>query len=116
MTTSWHFFAVSAATQTGFAWQWQKKRDNKEPVTSASFDFYFDCISDARANGYAGPLPAGPKVPLQRLPVGPLETPGVLAALPPKGRSGQGVMTVTAVSPLDVKRRSSNGRSRVNSR
>ena len=80
----WEFFAVRAARPSGFTWQWQKQ-GTRVPATSAPFDYYFDCISDARGKGYAGPLPAGPKLPLKFLPTGPIETQRVLASLPPKG-------------------------------
>ena len=66
MNTPWHFFAIVAKTSNGFTWQWQK---NENPtLTSRHFDFYFDCVADARANGYDGPLPAGPRAPLHRPP------------------------------------------------
>ena len=68
MQTTWHFFAVRASTPSGFTWQWQKERRDSGLVTSELFDFYFDCVSDARENGYYGPLPSGPKVPLSRAP------------------------------------------------
>jgi hypothetical protein len=107
MTESWHFFAVRAARPSGFTWQWQKQ-GARVLVTSAPFDFYFDCVSDARDKGYAGPLPAGPKVPLQRLPTGAIEAKRVSAALLP--RSHNVVMTVTAVSAGDVKKRRTSER------
>jgi hypothetical protein len=67
MGASWQFFAVLADTPSGFTWRWQKERASVR-VASAAFHYYFDCVSDARANGYSGPLPRGPKVPVERLP------------------------------------------------
>jgi hypothetical protein len=107
MTKSWHFFAVRAATPSGFRWHWQKQ-GAKVPVTSIAFEFYFDCISNARDKGYAGPLPAGPKAPLQHLPTGPIDTQRAPVALPPS--SNNFVMTVTAVSALDVRKRRTSER------
>ena len=66
MHTPWLFLAIAAKTPTGFTWQWQKVAD--PTLTSRHFDFYFDCVADARANGYTGPLPPGPKVALRGLP------------------------------------------------
>jgi hypothetical protein len=110
LATSWHFFAVRAHTASGFTWQWQKQGATV-PVTSSPFDFYFDCVSNARENGYDGPLPAGPKAPLQRLPIAPTKTGRVSAPLPPSASNV--VMTVTEVSADDVKRRATDRRSRV---
>jgi hypothetical protein len=104
MRTSWHFIAVRADTPTGFMWHWQKQ-GAAVPVTSGPFAFYFDCISDARDKGYIGPLPAGPKTPIERLP-GVRET----HALPSEADSV--VMTVTAVSAVDARTRRARGRSR----
>jgi hypothetical protein len=66
MQASWQLFAVFADTPSGFTWRWQKERASV-PVASAAFHYYFDCVSDARANGYTGPRPPGPKVPVERL-------------------------------------------------
>ena len=66
MHTPWFFFAIAANTPTGFTWQWQKAAS--PTLTSGHFDFYFDCVADARAHGYTGPLPPGPKVPLRSVP------------------------------------------------
>jgi len=76
VTTSWQFFAVSAPTRSGFTWHWHRIGTGA-PVTSVPFNFYFDCVSDARKKGYAGQLPTGPKVPLPRLPTAPVRTIGV---------------------------------------
>ena len=99
---TWHFLAVRAATPFGFTWQWQKQ-NGKTVVTSVPFDFYFDCVSDARDNGYAGPLPAAPKVPFPRLPE---VTPGmkVMAALAPKAKPTNLVMTVRALAATQKRR------------
>ena len=103
--TTWQFIAVRAVTPFGFTWQWQRQ-DGKTIVTSVAFDFYFDCVSDARDNGYAGLLPAGAKVPFPRLPD---VTPGmkVIAALAPKAKPANLVMSVRALTAARQKRRTS---------
>jgi hypothetical protein len=68
MTNAWQFFAVVDGTPGGFTWQWRKEAV-RGCTTSAPFSFYFDCISDARAKGYVGLLPPGPKSPLPHMPV-----------------------------------------------
>ena len=70
--TSWEFFAVKDASPSGFTWQWRKHGADGVTV-SAAFSFYFDCLSDARANGYAGTPPGGPKAPVPRVPAVPNE-------------------------------------------
>ena len=53
---AWHFYAVQSPEPSGFTWQWRRQlRD--ATVTSRLFAFYFDCVSDARKNGYEGTLP-----------------------------------------------------------
>src|SRR5215212_2812347 len=103
MTRTWHFFAVRAATTFGFVWQWQKQKGNVI-VTSSPFDFYFDCISDARVNGYTGRLPAATKAPLERSPsLRPATkhiSPAVSAAEPPND-----TMRVISVSPTSRQKR-----------
>ena len=105
MRTSWHFIAVRADTPSGFTWHWQKQ-GNKAPVTSAPFAYYFDCVSDARRKGYIGPLPTGPRTPIERLPGAAVEG----DSLHPESHSI--VMSVTGVSAADVKRRRACARSR----
>ncbi|MGZ9013837.1 MAG: hypothetical protein ACXW2L_16435 [Burkholderiales bacterium] len=100
MPKSWHFFAVRAATPSGFRWQWQKQ--GTTVIVSAPFDYYFDCISNARDKGYAGPPPAGPNVPLQHLPTGRSKRTRISRAA---STSHDVVMTVAAVSAGDVKQR-----------
>ena len=103
--TTWQFIAVRAVTPFGFTWQWQKQ-NGKTIVTSVPFNFYFDCVSDARDNGYTGPLPAAPKVPSLRLPD---VTPGmkVMAGLAPKAKPATLVMTVRTLTAAKQKRRTS---------
>ena len=72
ITSSWDFYAVQATTSFGFMWQWRRQGGTSD-VTSAPFAFYFDCIADARENGYEGRLPLGPKEPLLHLPAGSVE-------------------------------------------
>ena len=98
--TSWNFFAVLGAIPSEFKWQWQKQGGGPV-VTSPPFDFYFDCITDARVYGYAGPLPPGAKVARQQLPFDPAETGRALAAL--SAKSNNIVMTVKAIPAVDVK-------------
>jgi hypothetical protein len=74
-------------------------------VTSAPFDFYFDCVSDARENGYTGPMPAGPKLPLDPLVTGPVTTDRKSAAMPVQLRSNTGSLIVTPVSAIDGRKR-----------
>lgn len=64
---TWDFFAVRDASPWGFTWQW-RKHGVHGAITSAAFKFYFDCLSDARAKGYLGTPPEGPRVPLPELP------------------------------------------------
>ena len=63
--TRWQIFAVIAKTPSGFKWQW-RRLGGTSAATSVMFDFYFDCITNARTHGYAGPLVVGPNVPLVR--------------------------------------------------
>jgi len=100
MRTSWHFIAVRAATPSGFTWHWQKQGP-KVPVTSAPFAFYFDCVCDARDKGYSGPLPPGPRTPIEQLPNG-LDS----ARVPQSQNPDSAVMTLTPVSASEKKRRS----------
>ena len=112
MSTVWHFFAVRAPTPAGFRWYWQSE-GAPMAVTSGPFDFYYDCLCDARRMGYTGPLPTASRLPLPRLPGGHAET-----ALTPPGASSRRsrddlVMQVKAVSSVEVERRRHRGRVRV---
>ena len=71
MAASWLFLAVRVETPSGFVWYWRRQRA-ASTLTSRPFAFYFDCVADARSNGYAGELPTGPKAPLARLPEEPV--------------------------------------------
>lgn len=95
-TTSWQFLAIQAQTPSGFVWYWRRQRA-EETLTSKAFAFYFECIADARGQGYAGVLPAGPKTPLQHLPKEPAQ-PG---------------LSIRAVSAKEATQRSTRRRSRV---
>ena len=71
MSPRWYFHAVCATNAFGFTWHWQCRRPNGSTSRSkVPFEYYYDCIEDARRQGYRGPLPAGPKVALSRLPDG----------------------------------------------
>jgi hypothetical protein len=104
MALSWQFFAVHATTSSGFTWQWHKQ-GTAGAALSAPFDFYFDCVSDARRRGYAGPLPAGPKVPVLHLPVDAIDTRVASTVPPSKGHDGV-MMSVKAISAIDARTRS----------
>jgi len=106
-TRVWDFYAVHAPTAFGFTWHW--RREGADPtVTSAPFTFYFDCIADARANGYAGSLPRGPKVPLLHLPAGSME----LTRAASKLRAGHAALPLTTAAPTAaVKPARTRGRS-----
>lgn len=68
MSTSWYFHAVCATNEFGFRWLWQFRRaDGSSSESKVPFDYYYDCIEDARKHGFRGPFPAGSKVPLSRL-------------------------------------------------
>jgi hypothetical protein len=94
MTTSWHFFAVRAVNSFGFGWQW-RKQSSKAATTSLPFDFYFDCVSDARGHGYAGPLPPAPKIPVSK----------TIAVRVPAAGSTKSVMTLIALSRAKARAR-----------
>jgi hypothetical protein len=104
MIESWTFFAIRAAKPSGFTWQWQK-RDDRVLVTSEPFDFYFDCVFNARNKGYAGALPAGPRVPLDQLPKATVRTKRISAAVPPAIHSRPRAMTTTPISTVGVPKR-----------
>ena len=117
MKDSWNFFAVLGSIPSEFKWQWQKQaavRAAAAAVTSPPFDFYFDCVSDARANGYAGPLPPGPRAACEQLPFNPAG--GRRALAPQSAKSNNVMMTVSAMPVLDVKARRTRKRSRVTAR
>lgn len=107
---SWSFFAVSGTLPSEFRWQWQKQ-GAAPAVTSPLFDFYFDCISDARANGYAGPLPPGPRAARAQLPFAPAQA--GRAPAPQSAKSNNVMMTVSAMPAVDVKARRTHSRYRV---
>jgi len=87
-------------------WHWQKQGP-KAPVTSAPFAFYFDCVSDARDKGYVGPLPRGPRTPVERLPI------GLDCAEVPQPQNPASVVTLTPACASGVQKRSACGRSGV---
>ena len=71
MRSRWCFHAVCATNAFGFTWHWQCRRpDGSTSRSRVPFDYYYDCIEDARKQGYRGPLPPGPKVALSALPGG----------------------------------------------
>ena len=82
MSPGWYFHAVRATNAFGFTWHWQCRRADGSIFRSrVPFDYYYDCIEDARKQGYRGPLPPGPRVALRRLPedsCDPPQTTGVL--------------------------------------
>ncbi len=69
MNKSWHFHAVRSNNAFGFRWIWRYVRTDGSSVQSLiPRDYYYDCIQDAREQGYRGPFPAGPKAALDALP------------------------------------------------
>jgi hypothetical protein len=109
---SWTFFAVDGPTAFAFMWHWRKQSAGST-LTSVPFAFYFDCVADARASGYTGALPAGPKV---ALPAVPKESIGTKqAAVPKRARDAATAAPLITVVELSaaVARRRLSGRSRV---
>lgn len=43
-------YAVTAATETGYAGRW--KDDDSRATSADVYDLYFDCVDDARKRGY----------------------------------------------------------------
>ena len=70
MATSWYFYAVRADNACGFTWHWRRHRQSSPVLHSGPFDYYYDCIADARKRGYRGAFPAGPRRALKRVPGG----------------------------------------------
>src|SRR5687767_15107217 len=107
MDTPWCFFAIVTTSPPGFTWQRQKKAD--PTVTSRHFNFYFDCVADARANGYIGPLPPGPKVPLRCLPHDPDEAKAASTAVRSSARSKAVTMPQVPMSKTKIAKRKAAG-------
>lgn len=56
--TMWEFVAIPCAHAPGFHWRWcARKRDGARAESERTFELYFDCVQDARRNGYAGAMP-----------------------------------------------------------
>jgi hypothetical protein len=54
----WKFFAVPASGTSRFGWRWREENQGRPARESEkAFDLYFDCVQDARDNGYSGPNP-----------------------------------------------------------
>ena len=68
MATSWYFYALRADNACGFTWHWRRQRQSSPLLHSGPFDYYYDCIADARKRGYRGAFPAGPRRPVKSLP------------------------------------------------
>ena len=105
IATSWQFLAVEAATLSGFVWYWRRQR-GAETLTSKAFALYFECIADARDNGYAGVLPAGPKTPLRGLPK-------EERIAEPAAEVAQSLLRATSFAATRAPRQRARGRSRV---
>lgn len=53
----WKFVAVTAKGAAGFAWQWQKVEEGRAVKESTKcFDYYYECVQDARTHGYDGTI------------------------------------------------------------
>jgi hypothetical protein len=56
--TVWKFLPSPRNSRRLFSWCWLEERDGAAIRKSArTFDLYFECLKDARGNGYAGPNP-----------------------------------------------------------
>lgn len=54
----WRFLAVPADSPSGLVWRWLEERaDSSARHSNKDFQPYFECLSDAREHGYAGPNP-----------------------------------------------------------
>lgn len=54
---TWKFLAVPSRASAGFAWRWRQEADDRTRESERTFELYYDCLEDARANGYAGDNP-----------------------------------------------------------
>ena len=43
-------FSIPSKTANGYCWRWRSL--DGEAESAESFVYYFDCLADARANGY----------------------------------------------------------------
>src|SRR5687767_2213921 len=107
MDTPWRFFAIVTTSPPGFTWQWQKKAD--PTVTSRHFNFYFDCVADARATGYIGRRPPGPKGPLRCVPHDPDGAKAAWAAVRSSARSQAVTLPQVPMSEPKIARRKAAG-------
>jgi hypothetical protein len=53
-------FSEKAPNLNGFLWKWRSAEGDR--VSNASFNFYFDCVTDARRHGYEPDMPANSNV------------------------------------------------------
>jgi hypothetical protein len=58
----WTIMPTESGNTTGFKWQWQQVNEAGALIgkSKQQFDYYFDCVTDAKAHGYKPP-------PMQRL-------------------------------------------------
>lgn len=56
---SWKIVPVKSGTLTGLKWHWEKTSADGATVveSAAQFDYYYDCVTDAKAHGYVPPPP-----------------------------------------------------------
>jgi hypothetical protein len=104
IATSWQFLAVQAPTASGFVWYWRRQRA-AQTLTSKPFPFYFECIADARRQGYAGTLPAGPKTPLHGLPNEPIAGQAALAKPRATDEAAHAVLSIRPLAAPKATRR-----------
>jgi len=56
---SWKILPVKSGTPAGFKWFWRKTSADGATVVESKvqFDYYYDCVTDAKAHGYEPPAP-----------------------------------------------------------
>lgn len=55
---TWTIIPVKSGNETGYKWKW-KRADRAGAVVERSqqaFDYYFDCVTDAKKHGYEPPI------------------------------------------------------------
>lgn len=56
----WHIEPVFQTSNDKFVWRWRKVQSHGKPqVSRSTFEYYYDCVQDAREHGYT---PAEPVV------------------------------------------------------
>lgn len=54
---TWTITPVKSGNATGYKWQWKRTNESGAVVEKSKqeFDYYFDCVTDAKAHGYEHP-------------------------------------------------------------